>query len=154
MSILLFFAITYGLGLLVTWFVKESEDFFERQIMRLGFGLSLSLGHGFGKITQYLTSAGPVEWADPLGLGAGLSLLLAGVAEGIAALMVALGLYTRIAALFPAFVMTVATFVVHADDPWGKKEMAVLFLIAFMSIALAGPGRYSLDALRCRKKTK
>ncbi len=39
-SVALFFAIVFGLGYSLTRFVKNSEDFFERQFMRLGFGLS------------------------------------------------------------------------------------------------------------------
>ena len=31
------------------------------------------------------------------------------------------------------------------DDPWGKKEMAVLYLVAYTCMALLGGGKYSLD---------
>jgi len=40
-TILLFFVYCYGLGFTVSSFVKNSENFFERNLMRLGFGLSL-----------------------------------------------------------------------------------------------------------------
>ena len=40
-TIVLFFAYCYGLGFTVSSFVKNSENFFERNLMRLGFGLSL-----------------------------------------------------------------------------------------------------------------
>jgi len=40
-TILLFFVYCYGLGFTVSSFVKNSENFLERNLMRLGFGLSL-----------------------------------------------------------------------------------------------------------------
>ena len=40
-TILLFLVYCYGLGFTVSSFVKNSENFFERNLMRLGFGLSL-----------------------------------------------------------------------------------------------------------------
>src|SRR3989338_7717195 len=40
-TILLFFVYTYCLGFTVSSFVKNSENFLERNLMRIGFGLSL-----------------------------------------------------------------------------------------------------------------
>jgi len=40
-TILLFFVYCYGLGFTITSFVKNSENFLERNLMRVGFGLSL-----------------------------------------------------------------------------------------------------------------
>jgi len=34
---------------------------------------------------------------------------------------------------------------VHLNDPFGKQEKALLFLMAFLVIFLAGPGKYSID---------
>jgi putative oxidoreductase len=41
--------------------------------------------------------------------------------------------------------MVVAAFVIHADDPWGKKEFALLFAAGFLTLVLTGPGKFSLD---------
>ena len=41
--------------------------------------------------------------------------------------------------------MAVAAFIVHASDPIGTKEKALLYLIGFVVIFLAGPGKYSID---------
>ncbi len=41
LTIVLFFVYTFGLGLAATSFVKNSENFLERNLMRVGFGLSL-----------------------------------------------------------------------------------------------------------------
>jgi len=40
-TILLFFIYTWGLGFAITSFVKNSEDFFERNLMRIGIGLGV-----------------------------------------------------------------------------------------------------------------
>ena len=59
----------------------------------------------------------------------------------------ALGLVTRFSALPLIILMLVAVTVIHADDPWGKKEFALLYLIPFVTVFLAGPGKYSLDKI-------
>jgi putative oxidoreductase len=41
--------------------------------------------------------------------------------------------------------MLVAVLIVHGADPFNVKEKAVLFLIAFVSVLILGPGKYSLD---------
>lgn len=41
LTILLFFAYTYGLGFSITFFFKNAENFLERQFMRIGIGLGL-----------------------------------------------------------------------------------------------------------------
>jgi putative oxidoreductase len=120
-------------------------------ILRVGAGGFLAT-HGWGKVQQVV--AGDFQsFPDPIGLGSGLSLVLAAGAEFVCALLVAVGCATRIAALPPAFAMGVAAFVAHASDPWtmqpgggGSKEPALLFLSAFAAIALLGAGRFSADA--------
>lgn len=114
-------------------------------VLRLGFAGSLALLHGFGKIERLL--AGSVRFPDPLGLGSGLSLGLAGFAEFVCALAVLLGLVTRVASLPIVFTMAVAFFVHHGGDPMAEKELAFLYLIGFIGIAIAGPGRISIDAV-------
>ena len=49
-----------------------------------------------------------------------------------------LRLITSSKSQFPAFV-------VHLDDPFGRKEKAVLYLVGYMIIFLLGPGKYSID---------
>ncbi|MBI2559332.1 glycosyltransferase family 39 protein [Candidatus Woesearchaeota archaeon] len=41
LTIMLFFVYTFGLGFAVTSFVKNSDNFLERNLMRMGFGLAL-----------------------------------------------------------------------------------------------------------------
>jgi putative oxidoreductase len=39
----------------------------------------------------------------------------------------------------------VAAFVVHSGDPWAKKELALLFAIPYLTLLLAGGGRFALE---------
>jgi len=41
--------------------------------------------------------------------------------------------------------MIVAAFIVHLDDPFKRKELALLYLVGFLIVLLMGPGKYSLD---------
>lgn len=111
-------------------------------VLRLTFGGLMLFNHGLGKVERYLDGGG---FADPLGIGERTSLLLAAGAESLAAGLIAAGLATRVACLPMAFTMGVAAFVVHADDPWSKKEMALLYLGATVAIFLLGSGRWALQ---------
>lgn len=117
-------------------------------LLRLVFGGSMALAHGLGKLRMILD--GNQGFGDPLGLGPRASLILAASAELLFALLVVAGIWTRWTALFPLVTMAVAFFVVHASDPFPKKELALLYLAAFAAIALLGPGRYSADGWRKR----
>ncbi|MFM7232895.1 MAG: DoxX family protein, partial [bacterium] len=61
---------------------------------------------------------------------------------------VLVGLFTRWAALPAVVTMAVAAFVAHAGDPFGDREMALVYLVMFATVALTGPGRFSIDAHR------
>ncbi|MCA9508106.1 MAG: DoxX family protein, partial [Myxococcales bacterium] len=87
------------------------------------------------------------SFPDPLGLGSTLSLSLTLSAEFLCALLVVIGLFTRYVAFPLVFAMGVAFFVIHRGDPFQKKEMAFLYLMAFSTIFACGPGAYSADKL-------
>lgn len=100
------------------------------------------LTHGIPKINR-LTN--PEGFPDPLGVGPLFSLILAIIGEVIAPVLIIIGLKTKLAAIPAMITMGVAAFMIHAADPIGKKEHALLYLIAFLAIFLAGPGRFSVD---------
>lgn len=119
--------------------------------------------HGWGKF-QMVLKGKFADFPDPLGIGSGASLVSAAFAEFICAILVALGVATRLACIPLAFTMCVAAFVIHADDPWtmtkgaerfmsgaskswGSKEPALLFAAVYASLVLTGPGKLSVDAL-------
>lgn len=112
-------------------------------VLRLGAG-ALMLPHGWGKLSRLL--AGNTAFADPIGIGQLPSLVLATGAELVCTIAVVIGFKTRWAALPVAFTMAVAALVVHADDPFAKQELPLLYLVVFLAIAIAGAGRHSLDA--------
>lgn len=113
-------------------------------LLRVVAGGTMAAGHGWGKLLAFSEKAG--TFPDPLGIGNRLSMAGAVGAELFCSVLVVLGLGTRLAALPVAFTMTIAAFVIHAADPFGRKELAVVYLAVFLAIALVGPGRYSLDA--------
>lgn len=101
------------------------------------------LTHGIPKINILLEN--PSGFADPLGVGGTVSLIMAIIGEVVAPILVLIGFKTRISALPAIATMVVAAFIVHISDPLGVKEKALLYLIGFIVIALVGPGRYSVD---------
>lgn len=111
-------------------------------LLRVGAGL-LILTHGWPKLLKVFN--GDFAFGDPIGIGAGLSLVLAAFAEGICGFLVTLGLGTRFASIVLSINMFVVVFFAHAADPFGTKEKGLLFLLLFLVITLTGGGKYSLD---------
>lgn len=111
-------------------------------ILRVTFS-GMILTHGIPKINMLIEN--PTGFPDPIGLGSTVSLVLAIIGEVVAATFVLVGFKTRIAAVLVVITMGVAAFIVHANDDFGTKEKALLYLFAFIVIALAGAGRYSVD---------
>ncbi len=113
-------------------------------VLRVVFAASLIGAHGWGKLTRLVEGGG---FPDPLGIGSQASLGLAVFAEVFCALLVLLGIAARPAAAVLVVLFVVAFFVVHGDDPFAKKELALVYLAAFATVLLTGPGRYSLGRL-------
>lgn len=99
--------------------------------------------HGLPKFQKLIN--GNFEFGDPIGIGATPSLFLAVIGEFICPILVIIGFKTRWVAIPPAITMLVAGLIVHADDPFGTKEKALMFLVFFVSIILLGPGKFSID---------
>ncbi len=118
-------------------------------VLRVGVGLMM-LVHGWQKLTGFSEMAD--SFPDPIGMGSKLSLIAAIGAEVGCSLLLILGLGTRLAVIPLAFTMLVALFVVHADDPWQKKELAALYLLIYATLLLTGPGKFSIDSFIWRKR--
>jgi putative oxidoreductase len=101
------------------------------------------LTHGFPKFQNLIS--GDIKFGDPIGIGATLSLILAVIGELVCPILIIIGYKTRWAALPAAITMAVAAFIVHTADPFGKKELALLYLTFFVVIMMVGPGKYSID---------
>lgn len=113
--------------------------------LRLWIGLSMLLLHGWGKLAAYKNL--PKGFPDPLGVGNEVSWGLAVFGEVICSVLLVLGLFTRFAALGGAIAMSVAFFLVHDMRLKGANpgELAFIYLAGFLTIFLAGPGRFALD---------
>lgn len=118
-------------------------------ILRLLFGLSLAVNHGWPTITSALS--GHTDFPDPLGIGTEITMAMAGFAEFICALFVVAGLFTRISVIPILINFSVAFFIFHSGDPFGRKELAYLYLSSMSAIMLLGSGKYSLDYLLFRE---
>ncbi len=119
-------------------------------VLRAGAGGLLFLGHGLPKLLNF--SARMETFRDPLGVGSAASLTLTVFAEVGCALLVAVGLGTRLAAAPVLIMFAVILTLVEGSAPWPKQELALMYTLPFAAIALMGPGRFSLDWL-IRKKS-
>jgi putative oxidoreductase len=121
-------------------------------LIRIGFGLSLAFAHGLGKIShpdQFV--GGLTQGGFPLPALFGWAAILSEFAGG---LLLALGLLARPAAAFVAATLGVAAFHVHAADPYQRKELALAYVIVALAVLVAGPGRFSLDALLAARTSR
>ena len=138
-------------------------------VLRLA-GLYLALNHGLGKVVGLASGDSHFpEAVASLGFPAPLVFAwAAALAEFAGGLCVTLGLFTRWAAAFAAFNMLVAAFVRHRAighllawlgiapvsaevlEAWRDPELALIYLLVFSTLVMAGPGRFSIDARRGR----
>ncbi len=118
-------------------------------LLRLSAG-GFMLTHGYPKLQRLV--AGEMRFGDPLGLGPEVSLVLAVFAEFFCAVLVMLGLGTRWATIPLIVTMAVAAFIAHGADPFGRKELALLYLVSFVLLLLTGGGKFSLDYFVGRKR--
>jgi putative oxidoreductase len=128
----------------------------------LGFAL-----HGWDKLVALSSEgadAGIVAGVARLGFPVPLLFAWAAtISELAGGLLVAVGLFARVAAVCAAATMAVATFMRHRlahhvlvwlgvlDAPpetvkgWGNPELAAVYLAIFLAIVLMGSGRFSVD---------
>ncbi len=114
--------------------------------VRLWFGGSMLLLHGWGKLMNFSTLA--QKFADPFGIGKTASLSLAVLGEVVCAALLILGLFTRVAALGVGITMAVAFWFAHGGrlSGTGNGELAFVYLGAFVALFVAGGGKFSVDA--------
>lgn len=121
-------------------------------LLRFCTGLYMAIGHGYGKIT-----AGPEEWAS---LGESMEVFgitslpvlwgfLAAFSEFFCSILLALGLFTRMAAFFLFCTMGVAGYThLAGGDGWfgqGSAELAFGYAITTLALIMIGAGKWSLD---------
>ena len=115
-------------------------------ILRIVAGLMFFM-HGSQKMFGVPGSENPVDVTSLMGFG--------GMVELIGGGFIALGLFTRAAALLSSGQMAIAYFMVHfGQHPLpiiNKGETAVLFCFIFLHICTYGPGIWSIDKLLNQK---
>ncbi|MFL5280555.1 MAG: DoxX family protein [Rhodopila sp.] len=108
----------------------------------------LFMEHGLMKLVHF--PAAQPGAPDPLPL----ILYLAALIEVIGGGLIALGLYTRIAAFICSGEMAFAYFMSHAPRSFwpgiNGGDAAILFCLIFFYLTFAGPGVLSLDTRRAR----
>ena len=118
-------------------------------VLRVMAGL-LFLEHGSAKLFGFphVTMYDHLEVVSFIGFG--------GLIELIGGAMVALGLYTRVAAFVVSGEMAVGYFLFHAPRNFypavNGGDAAILYCFIFLFIAIAGPGGWSLDGLIARRR--
>ena len=116
-------------------------------VVRFMSGLLL-LQHGTGKLLKF--PAGVVQPNFNLMSMPGY----AGFIEFVCGILLVIGLFSRPAAFIASGMTAVAYFMVHAPQGFfpilNRGELAVLYCFAFLYLAAAGPGPWSLDAMRKR----
>ena len=117
-------------------------------LLRVGAGGLMFMEHGWSKLATFAERLD--SFADPIGLGPAASLVLVVFAEAICSVLVVLGLWTRLSTIPLIIAMGVAAFISNSQDPFGDGESALMYMIAFLSVLLAGSGRFSIDRLSFR----
>jgi putative oxidoreductase len=123
-------------------------------VLRLVAGLALA-AHGAQKLFGWFGGyglAGTGGFMEQLGFHPGRrAAWMAGMAEATGGLLLALGAATPLAATLIVSVMLVAIVTVHWSKGYfnhnGGYELLLLYAITALSIVLAGPGRFSIDAI-------
>ncbi|MEY4702393.1 MAG: hypothetical protein RIR96_290 [Bacteroidota bacterium] len=113
-------------------------------LMRLVFGI-LMMTNGYDKLIGF--SSMKNEFMNFMGLGSTTSLILVIFAEFFCALFLVLGLFTRMSAIPLVICMGVALFKAHNMDILGDGSNATLYLGAYLTILLLGPGKFSVDGM-------
>jgi len=129
-----------------------------------GSAALLLIVYGWKKFTWlFPLISGRVAWsswgfAAQIGkMGFPLPILLAVfvvLCESVGALFIALGLFTRVSAALPTLSMAGALYfsVRVGEASW---QLAALYALSFIALAVSGPGKFSIDQLlRWRKRSE
>ena len=112
-------------------------------LLRLTFGLLICIDHGLQKLIHF--SSQQAIFPDPFHIGRRWSLVLVVFAEVFCALLLVLGLFSRLAALVLVIELAIVVFLIHKGQPIAVQEMAIVYLAAFSALLLVGPGKMSVD---------
>lgn len=115
--------------------------------LRLCFGFTM-LMHGLDKLQKF--NALKTGFYNFMGLGTQTSLVLDIFAEFFCSLFLILGLFTRFTVIPLIITMLVVIFGVDKGKPFAESEQALMYLFAYITLLLCGPGKISLDGMITR----
>jgi len=90
---------------------------------------------------------------DPMHMGHVPTLVIAAISDALCSVLLVFGLGTRLAAAYSFVILATAWSLTHHFIFLGKGiepkhgELIVLYITVSLSLALLGPGKYSLDWL-------
>ncbi len=110
-------------------------------------GWSTNKGTAAAAVLEKLRLKEVAASADPLHIGGQWSLGLSAFAEVFCSALLIIGFCTRFASAALSITMGVAFFMFHKMALSGQTsgEMAALYLLGFVTLLIAGPGKYSFD---------
>jgi len=112
-------------------------------LLRIFTGVSLMMAHGVGKIPPaegLINRAGEIGFPVPA-----VFAWAAALSEFVGGAFLALGFVTRLSSFFIACTMVTALVGVHRADPFGKQELAFLYLFIALAFMFKGAGDWSID---------
>ncbi len=124
-------------------FLYNSYENFGIFILRATVGSLMLLGHGMPNLMNFYQSYD--TFPDPLGIGNEISFFITIFTEVICSMALILGLFTRLAVIPIIITMLITMLVINIDDPWHKKELAIVYLLPYITLYFTGSGEYSMD---------
>lgn len=82
---------------------------------------------------------------DPIGMGPYQTVILAVFAEVLCSTLLVFGLFSRFATIPLMITMMIVILGVHIDDGFSKWELPLMYFMIYLTLAVTGPGKYSLD---------
>lgn len=114
-------------------------------LLRIFAGVSLMMAHGLGKIPpseQFVARTADFGFPIPT-----LFAWAAALSETLGGALLAIGLFTRISSFFIICTMLTALIGVHWADPYGRKELPLLYMFVALAFLIKGSGDWSIDGI-------
>jgi putative oxidoreductase len=122
-------------------------------VLRVGVFIPLFIKHGWEKVYPPSFWELATAFPDPAHIGHVHSLIVALISDAICSILLVLGLGTRLAGAYIFVTLSIAWSFTHHFVFLGKGlepkhgELIVLYITTSLTLALLGPGKFSLDWL-------
>lgn len=105
----------------------------------------LMVKHGYDKLVKFNETSS--QMMNFMGIGSKASTALVVFAEFFCAILIIIGLFTRLACIPLIICMAVALFMAHKGDFFGEGQIAALYLMSYVVLFLTGAGKVSVDSM-------